>query len=93
MSRSSGTGVPIYFICYKARRNQRYDSSRPYSRANYSYPPGHEEIVRTGRTRGIPPGTQHARTLPERHEYRCECGHTGWTRHSDVLRFPLEESK
>lgn len=24
------------------------------------------------------------------HEYRCECGHVGWSRHRGVVRLPLE---
>lgn len=102
MRRSFGTGSPIYFHCPVARRNQIFDgwgyrqSGGGSVRNFYRYPPGHDEIVRTGatkprpRTRTTPAiGTRQMHTS---HQYRCECGHVGWTTHQDILRYPIEEA-
>lgn len=82
MGRSAGTGSPIFFVCPAARRTRNWRDP---------YPPGHDRIVRTGRTkpnnRSGPKGLRSLHTL---HEYRCECGHVGWTNHIDIERYPKE---
>lgn len=48
-------------------------------------------VVRTGREKGEHRFDTYNRTLSYRVEYRCACGHVGWTNHRDVLRYPIEE--
>jgi hypothetical protein len=72
-------------------RTGRRVSIRPY----YRYPGGHTKIVRTGRVRGLhgdgvlPEKDYGSRTTRNQYEYRCECGHVGWSKHVDILRRPL----
>lgn len=94
----TGTGQPIEFICPVARRNQYVEpTARAYTRSYrmmLRYPPGHTRIVRTGRVKNAAVPGRHAhagsRMLNESHEYRCECGHVGWSKHRGVLRYPIE---
>jgi len=90
--------APIHFHCAVARRNQWFDShahrlsGQRGIRAFYRYPDGHDTIVRTGRVRGDEIERDYGqRTLLNKYEYRCSCGHIGWTKHRDVLRYPIEE--
>ncbi len=77
---NAGTGQPISFLCHVERINRwRYDWQRV---------PGHSTIVRTGRTRDG--GNGGIRMLTTAHEYRCECGHVGWSKHKYVLQRPLD---
>jgi hypothetical protein len=77
----AGTGYPNWFVCTVARRTRHWPDP---------FPPGHDRIVRTGRTRPAPSPTKgHPRKLRESHEYRCECGHVGWSCHIDILRYPI----
>lgn len=79
MSRSSGAGSPVWFNCAKARG---YGTSRN----NHTW-------VRTGRTRPYRPSYGTAlgtRSMLFAHEYRCSCGHVGWTNHVDILHSPIE---
>ena len=89
----NGTGYPNSFVCANARRSQLYDPERgrTSARLGYSYPPGHD-MERTGRTKPLASsqeGKGHLRALQHRVEYRCSCGHVGWTRMKDVMRLPL----
>lgn len=80
-----GTGYPIAFICPVARRNRALWSGPEHGRL----PDGHDEIVRTGRTKPTPrTGKGHARKLDTMYEYRCACGHVGWSSHPDIVRYP-----
>ena len=84
MSRSHGTGYPHWFLCPFERRRFTADRLRgaPHKK------------VRTGKTRRAPsPGKGSVRKLQESHEYRCSCGHVGWSCHVDVLRTPLQPTK
>lgn len=88
-----GTGVPTSFRCTIARRNQRWDADlgrRFGNRAGYRYPPGHDVIHRTGRTRPETSGNRPPRKLDRHYEYECECGHVGWSCVSGVERLPLK---
>lgn len=79
-----GKGVPSYFICPVARRDRDF--------LTWALPSGHSQIVRTGRTRPYRGhGSRHPRMLDTAHEYRCECGHVGWSAHRGVLYHPVEE--
>lgn len=80
--------TPLSFACSVARRNRRQIPGRgPRYRG---WPPGHDVIVRTGRTKPAPTRRPGVRALPEAHEYRCSCGHVGWSTHSGVLRCPVD---
>lgn len=86
MSRSHGTGYPIYFHCPVARRERNWSSTECPP-----YPRGHDRIVRTGRTKPAPSQNKgHPRKLSTSHEYECSCGHVGWTCHVDILGKPVK---
>lgn len=80
-----GTGQPLSFMCSVERRDKWRWRGVPHVLAAR-----HQPIYRTGRTRSITPGRgrrgESLRTLAAVHEYRCACGHVGWSRHRDVLR-------
>lgn len=82
--------APFQFVCPVARRNRE----GVWSGGNVpSYPKGHDRIVRTGRTKPRPvDGKRSTRNLPDRHEYRCECGHVGWSAHAGIIRFPVVDA-
>lgn len=87
--------TPNWFICPVARRNPVYDYANRFGlshRNRYSYPPGHDKIVRTGRTKPNSSRRRGSRTSDLAHEYECECGHKGWTVLVDILRFPLKDA-
>lgn len=76
MSRSAGTGSPTYFYCWKGRQTARFRRD------------GHR-VELTGRTRPYHSkrysmlGT---RSMSTSYEYRCSCGHVGWSNHADLAR-------
>lgn len=81
MSRSAGPGSPIFFVCPVARSNRIGtwgDGEIP------RYPDGHG-IALTGRTKARSPrGVLGVRSTYVAREYRCECGHVGWSTHKDL---------
>lgn len=84
--RGLGTGQPLMFRCAQQRRDRMWPDS--YDATDHLH-----LVVRTGRTRG--PGVEHemptySRMMQTSHEYRCSCGHVGWTRHNGILRRPIE---
>jgi len=89
MGRSAGTGSPVTFICPVARRNRALWSGVDAGRL----PDGHDRVVLTGRTKPSP--RQRAvglRSDSISREYRCECGHVGWSNHVDLRRYPVAEN-
>lgn len=80
--------APFQFVCPVARRNR----VGTWGNGNVpAYPDGHDLIVRTGRTKPRPvDGKRSAANLPDRHEFRCECGHVGWSAHVGILHYPVE---
>ncbi len=76
MSRSAGTGSPVWFRCGAARRS--------------SYHPAQYSVTLTGRTRPYtqPRGSCiGSRSTFTTYEYVCdECGHVGWSNHVDLAR-------
>ena len=76
--------APFAFLCPAGRRERWRDR-------NHRMPPGHERIVRTGRTKPNPSRNIGPRTLNTLHEFECQCGHVGWSRHVDILNYPLAE--
>ena len=87
----TGKGQPIAFRCSKCRKSKWIGGCASIDR-DYTRHCSHRQ-VRTGRTRpyrGRNTGSR--RMLSEHHEYRCECGHVGWSRHRGVVRWvPLAE--
>ena len=72
-----GTGYPVYFICAKLARRW------PRSEVDYRM----HEVTVTGRTRPTPRnGKGHPRKSWTTREYRCSCGHVGWSSHVDLER-------
>lgn len=89
---SQGTGTPVNFVCPVARQNQVFDQTMALKfghRAGYSYPKGHQKIVRTGATRPNTSRKRGTRVDDREHEFICECGRRGWSRLKDILRYPL----
>lgn len=74
------TGRPSWFRCYAC--NRKY--------GGLSRIPGHlvDGVKRTGRTKPTPAGKRGRGAMRIMYEYACPCGHSGWTSHRDVMRFP-----
>lgn len=85
MSRSAGAGVPLTFQCSKCRAN--IGPRAPCRESDGTWLCSHEQY-RSGRTKKVR-GRQTTRLLPEAHEYTCDCGHVGWSRHAGVLRLAV----
>lgn len=80
MSRGSGTGYPLTLRCSQDRLTRDWRSGRSV---------GRHDVERTGRTKPAPsPTKSHPRKAAHSYEYRCSCGHVGWTAHVDVIRAP-----
>jgi len=85
MPGSTGTGRPVHFRCARCRKLGGHGS-------RYGF-----EYEATGRVRQLT-GAQRScggrRVAHVRYEYRClECGHTGWSRHTDVERKWLSKAE
>lgn len=80
MGLSAGPGSPIFFHCPVARRNRDYPSGR--------LPKGHT-VKLTGRTKPYRAKSYSAmgqRSTSTLREFRCSCGHVGWSNHADLER-------
>lgn len=78
MSRSAGTGSPVWFRCYADRRGEGID----------------HVVTLTGRTRPYESKRRSAmgfRSTNTAREYECSCGHTGWSNHVDLERLAGKE--
>jgi len=75
---NAGTGQPIALRCSQCRqRRGRYFPMMP---ANHGF-----NLIATGRVR--PARHRGIRQTHRRIQYRClDCGHVGWTQHSDAER-------
>ncbi len=84
MSWSAGPGSPVSFVCWRGRQDWRTKAAH---RNVYA-------VTLTGRTRPYKAAYGSAlglrSTLMSR-EYRCECGHVGWSYHVDLLRLARAE--
>lgn len=70
---SGGTGRPMWFRCSRCR------SSRRDGRGT--------RVTLTGREKPAPIGSARGRNSATLREYRCDdCGHVGWSRHTDLER-------
>lgn len=79
MGRSSGTGNPIWFRCPVFRAmDWRTRTGADLAR---------HVITLTGRTKRRPnPNKGNPRKPDVSREYRCSCGHVGWSCHKDLER-------
>ena len=77
MGRSAGTGSPVWFSCAACRRR----GSR-----------GGHNFQLTGRTKPYrSSGALGSRSTATSREYRCTCGHVGWSNHIDLERFAVRQ--
>ena len=75
MASNAGTGRPLWFRCAMCRR------SRVAIRLGRG-----TNVILTGRTRSAG-GNTGIRNSRLAREYRCcDCGHVGWSRHTDLER-------
>lgn len=81
MSRSAGTGSPTWFACYQARKIWYFDDVTRTVRERK----GHR-VTLTGRTKPNPSRRRNGRVSDLLREYRCSCGHVGWSSHCDLER-------
>ena len=73
MGANNGTGNPMYFACAKARKERSYRERE-----------GHV-VELTGRSKAA--GRRGGiRNSDRSREYKCSCGHVGWSRHVDLER-------
>jgi hypothetical protein len=73
---NAGTGRPIHFRCSGCRAG-----ARPWPAGGFT------SVVLTGRDRAAKAGTAGTRNSARAREYRClDCGHVGWSRHTDLER-------
>lgn len=82
MGASAGAGHPMSFMCTRLRRVPWAQRTNPIR--------DDHEVTRTGRTKPNPSRRLQGRALATLHEYRCTCGHVGWTSHPDVMLHPQE---
>lgn len=85
MSRSHGSGSPLFFHCPVKRREMHDHYYRPHS----CLPPRRHKITLTGRTKPYKAKMRNAlglRSTATAREWVCECGRTGWSNHVDLER-------
>jgi hypothetical protein len=82
-----GTGQPIAFVCPVLRR-AKFAEDRTAGDYDW-HRPTRTGRARVARTRGAYTRAV-GRMLDTEHEYRCRCGHVGWSKHADILRYPIE---
>lgn len=80
--KTAGAGQPLFFHCPKYRSARATEREAAYLAFMLR---AHREITLTGRTRKVrkPNGQRMTKTA---REYRCTCGHVGWSRHVDLER-------
>ena len=88
---NAGTGWPLTFRCSKCRKSQ-YAGGCASIDAHYTRHSSHKHTP-TGKTRPYKGGNRGIRGLRTFHQYTCECGHSGWSRHRDVQRLPVEQTE
>ena len=74
MSRSAGAGSPIAFRCTKCRSTLVSDRDSTWELTGRERP--------YAKARYSVGGARSTRTA---REYRCSCGHVGWSNHVDLL--------
>lgn len=85
MGKSAGPGSPVFFHCAKFRRE------------GYKWRDSREHVIElTGRSKPYYAGKSHAlgqRSSYKTREYRCSCGHVGWSNHVDLARMAGEDKR
>lgn len=83
-----GTGFPEFFECSQARKVYYGSrSSRGYDVDRTARERDRHKVKLTGKTRDAPsPGKGHPRKSALSRQYKCSCGHTGWSCHIDLER-------
>lgn len=79
--KGAGTGRPLNFQCSACRKAKGYPP-REYLNKGYS-----GQVTLTGKTRSACDGNAcDGRSTNTAVQYTCDfCGHTGWSRHYDIL--------
>jgi hypothetical protein len=82
MGESAGAGSPVFFHCWRFRKEGWRDPLSANDRAQH-------RVLLTGRER--PYRSQRRSMLGTRsttvsREYICSCGHRGWSNHIDLAR-------
>jgi hypothetical protein len=90
-----GTGYPYTFECAKARLiyyGNRSSRGEPVIRTSRER--AEHVVTLTGREREAPsPNRGHPRKSRMSREYRCACGHVGWSCHIDLERRAARERR
>ena len=71
MGANNGTGIPMFFACAMARR-ERSSAGRE-----------RHVVELTGRSK-VAARKGGIRNAARSREYKCACGHIGWSRHIDL---------
>lgn len=80
MGRSAGPGSPVYFRCHACRSTLVNNTT--------------ETVTLTGRSKPYPHRRYHTlgiRSSYRSREYRCSCGHVGWSNHIDLAYMAGED--
>jgi hypothetical protein len=87
VSRSAGTGNPIWFHCSQARKIWYTDVERTRRERNQ------HSVTLTGRTKVNPSRRRSSGRVSDlSREYRCSCGHIGWSTHKALERMEQRET-
>lgn len=82
-----GTGYPNWFMCAKAREIWYGPRSSAEGAARTGRERAEHRVELTGRTKPTrATGKGHPRKSWTTFEYRCSCGHVGWSSHKDLER-------
>lgn len=86
---------PVHFVCPVGRRTREWvtlpNGRLDLKQVNRSA----HQITLTGQTKPNPSTKRSWRTSATSREFKCSCGHRGWSVHIDLenpLRFPTEET-
>lgn len=75
-----GTGVPVSFMCPRERVQRR----------SGWVPPAAHLVTLTGRVKPYNTRNHPPRSTNTKREYRCACGHVGWSNHVDLARDDID---
>lgn len=75
MGRSAGAGSPVWFRCHACRSTLVNDRSSTYELTGRTKPYKRSKYSMLG-----------SRSTTTAYEYRCSCGHVGWSNHIDLAR-------
>lgn len=91
MSRSHGTGIPLWLKCSKCKLEDQPNLCGERSGIRKT-----GNLVQTGKRRQLYGAARNrggSRLLNQQHQYRClDCGFVGWTRHKHILTKPWDKT-